>query len=174
MKLVFLGPPGAGKGTQAKILSYKLGIPHISTGDIFRENIKNKTELGKKASEFSDKGLLVPDEVTNAMVQERLKRDDCSKGYILDGYPRTIPQAKFLDQIQNIDRVVYFYLGDKTTIERMLNRAKDSNRIDDTEEVIKKRIKVYKKQTQPLIEYYKKKGILLEIDAKPSIEEISK
>ena len=172
MKLVFLGPPGAGKGTQAKLISEKLHIPHISTGDIFRENMKNKTELGIKAKQIVDQGELVPDEITNAMIQERLNNGDCKKGYVLDGYPRTVPQAYFLDRIQDINKAVYFYLSDEIVIQRLMNRGKQSGRADDNIEVIENRIEVYKEQTQPLIDFYKKKELLLEIDASPTIEEI--
>jgi len=172
MKLVFLGPPGAGKGTQAKLISEKLHIPHISTGDIFRENMKNKTELGIKAKQIVDQGELVPDEITNAMIQERLNNGDCKKGYVLDGYPRTVPQAYFLDRIQDINKTVYFYLSDEIVIQRLMNRGKQSGRADDNIEVIENRIEVYKEQTQPLIDFYKKKELLLEIDASPSIKEI--
>jgi len=172
MKLVFLGPPGAGKGTQAKLISEKLHIAHISTGDIFRENMKNKTELGIKAKQIVDQGELVPDEITNAMIQERLNNGDCKKGYVLDGYPRTVPQAYFLDRIQDINKAVYFYLSDEIVIQRLMNRGKQSGRADDNIEVIENRIEVYKEQTQPLIDFYKKKELLLEIDASPTIEEI--
>jgi adenylate kinase len=201
MKLIFLGPPGSGKGTQAKILSDKLKIPHISTGDIFRENIKNLTDLGKKASEFMNKGLLVPDEVTNAMVEKRLKENDCKKGFILDGYPRTLPQADFLGLIQKIDKVVNFELDDAEIIKRISGRRTCKNcgtafhivfikpkkqnvcdkcgselaqRDDEKPDVVKKRLEVYKKQTEPLIEYYRKKKILADVSAYPSIEEVSK
>jgi len=128
MKLVFLGPPGAGKGTQAKVISEKLNIPHISTGDIFRENINNQTDLGKKAKEYNYKGLLVPDDITNSMVKERLQRNDCKKGYILDGYPRTVNQAQYLESIDKVDKVVCFVLSDELAKERMLGRAKDSDK----------------------------------------------
>ena len=147
MKLIFLGPPGAGKGTQAKLLAEFLEIPHISTGEIFRYNIKNKTELGVKAQGFIDQGHLVPNDVTNAMVDDRLKQDDCKKGFILDGYPRNLNQSNFLQNIINIDRAVYFDLSDTESISRMMFRAKDSGRSDDNEEIIKERIKVYKKET---------------------------
>jgi adenylate kinase len=200
-RLVFLGPPGSGKGTQAKILSEKLKIPHISTGDIFRANIKGEIDLGKKASEYMNKGLLVPDEVTNAMVAKRLKEEDCKKGFILDGYPRTIPQADFLDSISKIDKVINFELGDDEIIKRISGRRTCKNcgvayhivflkpkkkgicdkcnseliqRDDEKPEVVKKRLEVYKKQTEPLIGYYQKKKILVDIDAFPRIEEISK
>ena len=200
MKLIFLGPPGAGKGTQAKILSKKINIPQISTGDLFRENLKNKTELGIKAKEFMDKGLLVPDEVTNAMAKNRLEKDDCQQGYILDGYPRTVPQAEFLDSVQEIDKVINFKLNEEEVIKRISGRRTCSKcgemfhlmykkpqkenicdvcsgeltqRIDDKPEAVKKRLEVYKKQTEPLIEYFTNQGKILNINAFPKIEEIA-
>jgi len=172
VRYIFLGPPGAGKGTQAKIFCEKFSIPHISTGDIFRKNISQRTELGLKAKEIIDSGNLVPDEITNEMVKKRLSEDDCKKGYVLDGYPRTIPQAEFLDCIAEVDGAILFYLSDEEAMKRMLNRAKTSGRSDDNEETIKNRIDVYKKQTQPLIDYYSEKGNLIEIDASPTIEKI--
>ena len=200
MKLVFLGPPGAGKGTQAKIVSERHKIPHISTGDIFRENMKKQTELGKKAAEYSNKGLLVPDEVTNGMVEKRLKESDCKNGFILDGYPRTIPQAEFLDSIMKIDKVINFELSDEEVVKRISGRRTCSKcgtayhllymkpkknsicdkcnsplvqREDEKPEVVKKRLEVYKKQTSPLIDYYKKKKLLVDVDAYPSIGEVT-
>lgn len=199
-KLVFLGPPGAGKGTQAKIISEKLGIPHISTGDIFRENIKNQTPLGKKASEYISKGFLVPDEVTNEMVKDRLSKDDSKKGFILDGYPRTIPQAEFLSKIVRLDKVINFQLDEKEIIKRISGRRTCKNcgipyhieymkpkvngkcdkcsgdliqRDDEKPEVVKNRLEVYEKQTSPLIEYYKEKGMLENVDSKPDIKVIT-
>ncbi len=200
MKFVFLGPPGAGKGTQAKILGKKLNIPAISTCDIFRDNIKDQTELGKNAVEYTSKGLLVPDSVTNGMVEQRLMKMDCANGFILDGYPRTINQAKFLDEIETIDKVINFILTDKEVVRRISGRrtCKDCNAIyhidflkskkkgvcdkcaikltqreDDKPKAVKKRLQVYKKQTEPLIEYYTKKGILVNVDSSPTIKEIS-
>lgn len=200
MKFVFLGPPGAGKGTQAKILAKKLNIPAISTGDIFRDNIKDQTELGKNAVEYTSKGLLVPDHVTNGMVEQRLMKMDCANGFILDGYPRTINQAKFLDNIETIDKVINFVLTDDEVIRRISGRRTCENcgaiyhidflkpkkkavcdkcaikltqREDDKPKAVKKRLQVYKKQTEPLIEYYTKKGILVNVDSSPTIKEIS-
>lgn len=201
MKLVFLGPPGAGKGTQAKIISSESGIPHISTGDIFRYNIKNQTELGKKASEYMNKGFLVPDEVTNEMVEKRLSEPDCEKGFILDGYPRTIPQAEFLDSVILLDRVINFELDESEIIKRISGRRTCKNcgsvyhilfskpkkenhcdkcgselvqRDDEKPEVVKKRLEVYRTQTEPLISYYKKKKLLANVDAYPDIPQVSK
>ncbi len=201
MKLIFLGPPGSGKGTQAKILAEKLKIPHISTGDIFRVNIKNQTVLGRKASEFMNQGLLVPDEITNAMVKNRLNDKDTKEGFILDGYPRTIPQAEFLDNIIKIDKVINFELDDNEVVKRISGRRTCKNcgsafhiiflkpkkenicdkcnndlaqRDDEKPDVVKKRLDVYKKQTEPLIDYYKKKKVLVDVSAYPSIEDIGK
>jgi len=201
MKLVLLGPPGAGKGTQASIISRKFNIPHISTGDLFRENIRDKTELGKKVVEYSSKGLLVPDNITNEMVAQRLMKMDCANGFILDGYPRTIAQAKFLDKIQTIDKVINFQLTDQEVVRRISGRRTCPNcgavyhiiykkpkkknicdkcsselvqRDDEKPKVVKKRLEVYKKETTPLIEYYTKKGILENISAKPSIKDVTK
>ncbi|MBU0758423.1 MAG: adenylate kinase [Nanoarchaeota archaeon] len=197
MNLIFLGPPGAGKGTQAKMLSEQMGIPHISTGDIFRTNIKGETELGLKAKEYIDKGLLVPDDVTNNMVKNRLSESD--SGYILDGYPRTINQADFLSDIEVIDKVVNFTLSEEEVIKRISGRrtcrkcgsifhimwkapkeegvcddcgAELIQRSDELPETVKNRLVVYNRETAPLIEYYQDKGLIADIDASPKIEEI--
>ena len=177
MKLIFLGPPGAGKGTQAKKLAAYMKIPHISTGDIFRKNIDQRTELGKKASEYIDDGNLVPDDVTNEMVKNRLSEADCVSGYILDGYPRTIEQGKYLGTIQEIENVICFTLDDETIVKRIMSRAEKAHkdgkeREDDKPEVIKTRLAVYREKTQPLIDFYKEKNLLIQIDAHPSIDEI--
>ncbi len=200
MKLIFLGPPGAGKGTQAKILSKKMNIPQVSTGDLFRENLKNETELGIEAKKYMDKGLLVPDKVTNAMAKKRLERDDCKEGYILDGYPRTIPQAEFLDSVQDIDKVVNFELTEEEVVKRISGRrtcmscgemyhlmfkkpqkentcdkcgSELTQRADDKPEAVKKRLEVYRKLTEPLIKYYTMQNKIINISAMPGIEEIA-
>jgi adenylate kinase len=199
VNLVFLGPPGAGKGTQAKIISEKLKIPHISTGDIFRENIKNKTALGEKASGYMNQGFLVPDEVTNEMVKDRLKRGDCN-GFILDGYPRTIPQAEFLGGIVKLSKVINFELDEKEIVSRISGRRTCKGcgtpyhieylkpkvngkcdkcsgelvqRDDEKPDVVKKRLEVYEKQTAPLIGYYKDKKILIDVSAQPEITQVT-
>lgn len=196
MKIIMLGAPGAGKGTQAKRIAAKYGIPHISTGDIFRANIKNGTELGKKAKEYMDQGLLVPDELVVDLVIDRFKQPDCEKGYVLDGFPRTIPQAKALDEAlaKNQDAVQYAIdvdVPDEEIVTRMAGRRACVNcggtyhvvtippkkegicdvcgnvlvlRDDDQPETVKKRLNVYHEQTQPLIDYYKSKGILKSVD----------
>ncbi|MEM4397483.1 MAG: adenylate kinase [Candidatus Woesearchaeota archaeon] len=197
MNIIFLGAPGTGKGTQARLLSEELKIPHISTGDIFRENIKNQTELGKKASEFINKGLLVPDEITNEMIKERLKKEDCKNGFILDGYPRTIAQADFLKKITRIDKIINFELDDDEIIKRISGRRTCLNcnsvyniysakpkkenicdkcgfelkqRDDEKPEVVKKRLEVYREQTKPLLNYYGKN--IINVSAKEIIENI--
>jgi adenylate kinase len=203
MRLILLGAPGAGKGTQAVALSKKLNIPHISTGDIFRSNIKKGTELGKKAKEYIDKGALVPDDVTIGIVSERLAQKDCESGFILDGFPRTIPQAESLDKVLenmglDIDYVINIQVADCDIVERLSGRrvCKDCGctyhihnhpttkegicdicnapvitRKDDREETVLNRLKTYHMQTEPLIEYYKQKGKLLEVEGtKPSEE----
>lgn len=199
MNIIFLGPPGSGKGTQADLISKELNIPHISTGDIFRCNIKNQTELGKKASDYTSKGLLVPDEITNEMIKDRLNKEDCKNGFILDGYPRTINQAEFLKSIIKIDKIINFELNDEEIIKRISGRRTCPNcnavyniyrsppkkenicdkcgsklikRDDETPNVVKKRLDVYKKETKPLIDYYKNE--IINISASPSINEITK
>lgn len=195
MKLVFLGPPGAGKGTMASRLADSAGIPHISTGDIFRSNIKNQTELGKKVKEILDSGDLVSDELTIALVQDRLTQADAQVGFILDGFPRTIPQADALAGLQSLTAVVNFELSDTEIVRRLSGRrvhpgsgrtyhvefhppkqaGKDDvtgedlvQREDDTEESIKNRLQVYREQTEPLIAYYRSQGLLRDLDASPT------
>ena len=201
MKIIMLGAPGAGKGTQAKMIAAKYGVPHISTGDIFRANIKNGTELGAKAKEYMDKGLLVPDELVVDLVIDRFKADDCAKGYILDGFPRTIPQAEALDKALSAigDSVINVEVPDENIIQRMSGRracvgcgatyhivynpTKEEGkcdacgadlilRDDDKPETVEKRLKVYHEQTQPLIDYYKNKGILKEVDGTVDMNDV--
>lgn len=198
MKLIFLGPPGAGKGTLAGLVSKEYGVPQISTGDIFREAIKRETELGKKVKEIVGRGDLVPDELTVSLVRERLAEPDARGGYILDGFPRTIPQAEALDGFQAMDAVVNFTIKDEIVIERLAGRLVCKNcgaiyhaknmppkvpgvcdvcggplytRPDDTRESITNRLEVYKKQTEPLIAYYGKKKLLRDIDSSKSPED---
>jgi adenylate kinase len=204
MKIIMLGAPGAGKGTQAKMIAAKYGVPHISTGDIFRANIKNGTELGAKAKEYMDKGLLVPDELVVDLVIDRFKEDDCAKGYILDGFPRTIPQAEALDAAltaigDSVDYAINVEVPDSNIIERMSGRracvgcgatyhvvynptkvegkcdtcgAELILRDDDKPETVKNRLKVYHDQTQPLIDYYKGKNILKEVDGTVDMNDV--
>lgn len=205
MNIVFLGPPGAGKGTQAKILIERYGIPQISTGDMLREHRAKGTELGKKAQEYMDKGQLVPDEIILGMVKERLSQADCEKGFILDGFPRTVAQAEALDKLlldmgKKLDFALALIVPDDLLVERLTGRRTCKNcgmmyhikykpskvegkcdfcggelyqRPDDNEETVRNRLKVYHEQTAPLIEYYRNKGILREIDGSKSIEEIT-
>lgn len=199
MKLVFLGPPGAGKGTIAVIAKEVFNIPHISTGDLFRANIKNGTELGKKVQAIMAKGELVPDSVTVDMLKERIKDSDCDNGFILDGFPRTIPQADALSEMIELDKVINFVVENDVIIKRLSGRrvAKNSGKIyhmtynppkvegvcdetgeeliqrdDDKPEAILHRLDVYVAQTQPLIDYYKEKGLLLDLDASKSPNEV--
>lgn len=195
MKLIFLGPPGAGKGTMASRLAETAGIPHISTGDIFRDNIGRQTELGVKVKAILDRGDLVPDQLTIDLVKSRLEQDDATSGFILDGFPRTIPQADALESFASIDRVLNFDLNREEIIKRLSGRrvhkasgrtyhvvfnppktaGKDDvtgddliTRPDDQVDAIKNRLDVYWKQTAPLIEYYEKKGKITDIDASPA------
>ena len=178
MRVVFMGPPGAGKGTQATLLASRLGIPHISTGDIFRANVAQGTELGKEAQRFMDAGENVPDTVTNAMVRDRLTHDDCRPGFLLDGYPRTIEQVAELDAMlrsagQKLDVVVELTVDIDEVVTRLVKRAKDQGRSDDTEEVIRRRLEVYFEQTAPLIDTYSQRGLLVRVDGMGRIEDVS-
>ena len=171
MRLVLVGPPGAGKGTQAVLLSEKLGIPHISTGDLFRANIGEGTELGLEAKSYMDAGNLVPTEITNRMVDARLDDADAQNGFLLDGFPRSVEQADALKEMLakrgvKLDAVIEFQVDEDTAVERMLARG----RADDTEDVIRNRMSVYRRETEPLIDYYK--DILLPINAVGTVEEI--
>lgn len=204
MKIIMLGAPGAGKGTQAKKIAAKYAIPHISTGDIFRANIKNNTELGQKAKTYMDKGELVPDELVVDLIMDRFKEADCANGYVLDGFPRTIPQAEALDKAlsangESVDYAVNVEVPDENIINRMSGRRacvgcgatyhiqfnptkvegicdacgeKLILRDDDKPETVKNRLSVYHEQTQPLIDYYSKKGVLAEVDGTHSMENV--
>lgn len=178
MKLLFMGPPGAGKGTQAKFICEELSIPQISTGDILRSAISNGTEMGIQAKSYMDAGKLVPDEVVIGIVRDRLKAPDCENGFLLDGFPRTIEQADALEELlkdmdKNLDLAINLSVPDQELIDRLLDRAKKEGRADDTEPVIRNRLKTYNEQTIPLIEYYQKRGILKEIDGLGSMDEIT-
>ncbi|MGF7119675.1 adenylate kinase [Rhodococcus sp. AG1013] len=172
MRLVLLGPPGAGKGTQAAILSEKLGVPHISTGDLFRANIGQETPLGLEAKKYLDAGDLVPSEITNNMVKARVAEPDAANGFLLDGFPRTVDQAKALEGIlegldAKLDGVLAFDVDDDVVVERMLARG----RADDTEDVIRNRMRVYREETAPLLDYYA--GHIVTVDAVGAVEEVN-
>ncbi len=189
MNIILLGAPGAGKGTQASKISDNFQLPHISTGDIFRENIKNQTPIGLLAKSYTDKGQLVPDEVTCQIVEERLQRSDCENGYMLDGFPRTIAQAEVLDKISHVDVVINIDVDTSLLLDRLCGRrvckacgesyhisrlsgemkctrcgGELFQRKDDNPETVSKRLTVYHKQTAPLIEYYTKKGLIFNVD----------
>jgi len=206
MRLILLGAPGVGKGVQGNLLKEKYNIPKISTGDILREVIINKTPEGKEAETFLRQGKLVPDSLINSIVDKRLKNDDCENGFILDGYPRTVPQAEFLNEIlskngETLDKVINIEIDENIIIERLSNRriclscgelynmltdpppedkvcrvcgGKVIQREDDKPETIKKRIEVYKKETQPLKEFYESSGLLVEVDGNNDIRNIQK
>jgi len=168
-RLLIVGPPGAGKGTQAVKIAEALKIPAISTGDIFRKNIKEETELGKEAKSYIDSGNLVPDSVTNNMVRARLEESDVVNGFLLDGYPRNTSQVHELDSIleakgEKIDRVLLLVADNDELVERLLNRAAEQGRTDDNEEVIRHRLKVYEEETAPLIAIYRERGIVKEAE----------
>lgn len=204
MKIVMLGAPGAGKGTQAKQIAGKYGLPHISTGDIFRANIKNGTELGKEAKKYMDQGLLVPDELTVRLLLDRVSQEDCKKGYVLDGFPRTIPQANVLDEAleklgDRIDYAIDVDVPDENIVRRMSGRRACLScgatyhvayappqkegicdtcgselvlRDDDKPETVQNRLHVYHEQTQPLIDFYARKGVLRTVDGTQAVEDV--
>ena len=206
MNILLMGPPGAGKGTQAENLVKRFSIPHIATGDMFRAAVKEGTELGKKAKACMDEGKLVPDEITIGIVEERLAKDDCKKGFLLDGFPRTVPQAEALDKIlkklgMKLDKVLNIEVPLDDLIDRAVNRRICKNcgatyniksnptkvenvcdncggelykRGDDNVEIMSNRLGVYEEQTKPLIDYYKKAQIYVEVDGKQSIDEVTK
>jgi adenylate kinase len=170
-----MGAPGAGKGTQAGALASRYGVPAISTGDIFRSNIKEQTPLGVKVKEIIDAGGYVPDETTEEIVADRLGQPDCADGFLLDGFPRTMHQVRFLDKYlaergQSLDAVVALHVDPEALVERLLERATIEGRADDNEETIRRRMEVYAGQTAPLLSYYEDNGLLLEIDGTGSVE----
>lgn len=179
MYLVLLGPPGAGKGTQAKRLQMALSIPQISTGDLFRHHLKNATELGQLAQGYMDRGELVPDEVTIGMVRDRLGQPDCANGAIFDGFPRNINQARALDTLlaemdKGIQIVPSIYVPRDVLIERLLKRAQIEGRADDNEETIRTRMHVYEEQTKPLLDFYSAIGLVVEIDGNQFVDEVQR
>jgi adenylate kinase len=178
MRLVIMGPPGAGKGTQADGLATRLGIPHISTGDIFRANVTQGTPLGIEAKRYMDAGEYVPDGVTNAMVRDRLSQDDCRPGFLLDGYPRTLEQVGELDEMLKsdglaVDRAVELTVVVDEVVTRLLKRAQEQGRADDTEDVIRRRLEVYAEQTAPLTAVYESRGILVRVDGMGAVDEVT-
>ncbi len=177
-RLLLIGPPGAGKGTQAALLSKHLGIPAISTGDIFRYNVKNETALGVEAKGFMDRGEYVPDSLTNALVRDRLSHDDALGGFLLDGYPRTIDQVNELDGIlsdagKRLDAVVQLTADNDELVRRLAHRAQVEGRADDTPEVIRRRLEVYDSQTAPLIDVYAARGLVAMIDGLGEISDVT-
>ena len=199
MKLILLGAPGAGKGTQAEIISERLSVPTISTGNIIRAALKAQTEMGVKAKEFIDKGLLVPDDVVIGIIRDRLKENDCKNGFILDGFPRTVPQAQALDDMGiEIDKVIDIHVPDEKIVQRLSGRRvcggcgasyhllykkpeKDGvcnlcgaqlvQRTDDREETVLERLKIYHEQTEPLVEYYRKKNKLVVVEGQEEVSD---
>lgn len=200
MNVLFIGPQGSGKGTQAQLLSKKFSIPYISTGNIFRENISNKTDLGKLALKYIDKGKLVPDKVTNDLINSRLSSNDARKGFILDGYPRNLKQARFLDNIAKLDIVFEVYISDKESVFRIAGRRsckcgavyhvkfkppkrkgicdKCGGRLfireDDKKEKIMERLRIYHDETEKLLPYYEKQGVLMKINGEQAISKVHK
>ena len=173
-----MGPPGAGKGTQAKFVAEHFGIPAISTGDIFRANVSQGTPLGVEAKRYMDAGDYVPDEVTNLMVRNRIDEPDATPGFLLDGYPRTVTQVEELDGMikftgHNLDAVVVLTVDDDEIVQRLLQRAQVEGRADDTEDVIRRRQEVYAEQTEPLIEVYRSRGILIEVDGMGEVTDVT-
>ncbi|GGF42862.1 adenylate kinase [Marmoricola endophyticus] len=178
MRLILMGPPGAGKGTQAGTLASSYDIPAISTGDIFRANVSEGTDLGKEAQRYMDAGEYVPDEVTNKMVRNRIDEDDATKGFLLDGYPRTLAQVEELDGMightgHSLDAVVVLAVDPEELVQRLVQRAETDGRSDDTEDVIRRRQEVYAEQTEPLIDVYRERGLLHEVDGMGEVAEVT-
>jgi len=177
MRLIILGPPGAGKGTQAAKIADTFGIPAISTGDIFRANIKNETPLGLQVKEVLASGGYVTDEITNAIVRDRLFEDDAEQGFLLDGYPRTAPQVDALDAIlaehdHRLEAVLELTVDEDAVVQRLLKRAEEQGRDDDSEEVIRERQAIYRRETAPLTEVYSARGLLVQVDGMGSVDEV--
>lgn len=177
MRLLIMGAPGAGKGTQASALAARYGVPAISTGDIFRDHIKRSTGLGVKVKALIDAGEYVPDEVTEDIVATRLSEPDCESGFLLDGFPRTMHQVHFLDrhlgeQGQRIDAVVSLVVEPEVLVERLLQRANKEGRADDNEDTIRRRMEVYAGQTAPLLYHYERRGVLVEVEGTGDVEEV--
>jgi len=176
--MLIMGPPGAGKGTQAKVIAQEFGIPEISTGAIFRFNVANQTELGKVVSAIMEKGELVPDSVTVDLIQDRLSQPDTEAGFLLDGFPRTLAQVDSLDQILaglgvELDCVLSLIVDGETLVARMLKRAEIEGRADDNEETIRRRFEVYNEETEPLLSLYRDRGLLVEVDGLGTVDEVN-
>ena len=177
MRLIILGPPGAGKGTQAAKIAESYGIPAISTGDIFRANIKNETELGRQVKDILASGGYVTDEITNAIVRDRLFEDDAERGFLLDGYPRTAAQVEALDSIlaehdHKLEAVLELTVDEDAAVQRLLKRAETEGRDDDTEDVIRERQAIYRRETAPLTEIYAARGLLRQVDGMGTVDEV--
>ncbi len=177
MRLVLLGAPGSGKGTQAKLLTEKLHVPHISTGDLLRAAVAAETPLGQAAKEVMDRGELVSDDIVLGMLKERLQADDAAKGFILDGFPRNLVQAEMLDQLLGeidmpVEHAVLIQVDPEEVVARIAKRAEAEGRADDTEEVVRHRLGVYRQQTEPVVEHYRQAGVLSEVHGTGSIEEV--
>ncbi len=177
MRLIILGPPGAGKGTQAAKIAESYGIPAISTGDIFRANIKNETELGRQVKDILASGGYVTDEITNAIVRDRLFEDDAERGFLLDGYPRTAAQVDALDAIlaehdHKLEAVLELTVDEDAVVQRLLKRAETEGRDDDTEDVIRERQAIYRRETAPLTEIYAARGLLRQVDGMGTVDEV--
>ena len=177
-RLLLLGPPGAGKGTQAQRLVEQLGIPQVSTGDMLRSAVAEGTEIGKQAKAVMDRGELVSDEIVIGLARERLSREDAREGFILDGFPRTVAQAEALDAMldelgQKFERCVALVCGEDALVKRLLKRAEIEGRADDNEETIRNRMQVYRDQTEPVVAYYRKRGLLVEVDGMADIETVA-
>jgi len=201
LNIILLGAPGVGKGTYTEILSKKYKIPHISSGDLLREAIEKRTKIGKKAKKYVNEGELAPDEIVTQLIKERLEKEDCKRGFLLDGFPRTVVQAKTIEKLKKIDKVLNFVASEEVIMDRLSGRriCKECGAIfhvrnvppkvegicdkcggelyqreDETPEVIRIRMQEYEKKTKPLVDYYRKKGLLANIDANPPIEEVEK
>jgi adenylate kinase len=179
MRLILMGPPGAGKGTQAKVIAGRLGIPAISTGDIFRANVSEGTPLGRESKRYMDAGDYVPDSVTNAMVRDRIAEPDAREGFLLDGYPRTLSQVEELDDMlaadhASLDAVVVLTVDPDEIVARLMRRAELEGREDDSEAVIRHRQDVFHEQTEPLLQVYAERGLLVEVDGMGEVEEVTR
>ena len=177
-RMLIVGPPGAGKGTQARLITSTYGIPDISTGDIFRENIKNQTPLGVQVKAMVDAGDYVPDSVTNELVTNRIAEDDARNGFLLDGYPRTLDQVHYLDELlerngQKLEAVIQLVADKDEIVARLTKRAAEQGRADDSEEAIRHRQEVYLRETSPLIEVYRDRGLLVEVDGLGDVDEVA-